>query len=188
MHQWPAFVVCRGETNWDLSVSRAVARQVSCLPLMDDALYPVMSPAFWAAHGQPDTPRDLLRLRLLHDRDPNASWTVWRKHHGPKALDTRIGPRLTSSDLMIRGAEHGLGVALARHRLASDSIRSGALLRPFGDVRVPLPHAYWIVISDTAGMREAVRPVVDWLEAEASKPPDRPIADQDHPIVDSSEP
>ena len=109
----------------------------TCLPLMDDALYPVVSPAYWAEHGRPDTLRELLRLRLLHDRDPNASWAVWKKHHGPKALDTRTGARFTSSDLVLCGAEHGLGVALARNRLASDAIQSGALVRPFGDARVP---------------------------------------------------
>ena len=133
----------------------------TCLPLMDDEMYPVVSPAYWAAHGRPGTVQDLRHLRLLHDRDPNASWAIWKKHHGPSTLDTRIGARLTSSDLVLCGAEHGLGVALARHRLASDSIESGTLLRPFGDARVPLPYAYWIVLSDTAGVREAVRLVVD---------------------------
>ena len=140
----------------------------TCTPLMDDALYPVVSPAYWAAHGRPSTPRDLRRLRLLHDRDPNASWALWKKHHGPPALDTRIGPRLTSSDLVLAGAERGLGVALARHRLAGDSIESGTLLRPLGDARIALPHAYWIVLSDTGAVRDAVRIVVDWLESEAS--------------------
>ena len=161
---------------------------LTCLPLMDDALYPVVSPTYWAVHGRPDAPRDLRRLRLLHDRDPNASWAVWKKQHGPKALDTRIGARLTSSDLVLCGAEHGLGVALARHRLASDAIRSGTLLRPFGDAQIPLPHAYWIVLSDTAAMRETVGPVVDWLEAEVSKPLDHPTKDHDHPVVQSSDP
>ena len=140
----------------------------TCIPLMDDELYPVVSPVYWAAHGRPSTPRDLRRLRLLHDRDPNASWALWKKHHGPPALDTRIGPRLTSSDLVLAGAEQGLGVALARHRLAGDTIESGTLLRPFGDARVALPNAYWIVLSDTAAVRDAVGVVVDWLESEAS--------------------
>ena len=144
----------------------------TCLPLMDDALYPVMSPAYWEAHGRPNTPGRLRHLRLLHDRDPNASWTVWKKHHGPKSLDTRIGARFTSSDLVLCGAEHGLGVALARHRLVSDAIRSGTLLRPMGSARVPLPRAYWIVLSDTARARGTVRLIVDWLEAEASGPAD----------------
>lgn len=140
----------------------------TCLPLMDDALYPVVSPDYWAAQGRPDTLRDLPRLQLLHDRDPNASWAVWKKHHGPTALDPRIGARFTSSDLVLCGAEHGLGVALARHRLAGDAIGSGALLRPFGNAQVPLPSAYWIVLSDATSRREAVRLVVDWLEAQAS--------------------
>ena len=148
----------------------------ACLPLMDDALYPVVSPAYWAAQGRPETPWDLLRLRLLHDRDPNASWAIWKKHHGPTGLDTRTGARFTSSDLVLCGAEHGLGVALARHRLASDAIRSGALLRPLGDARVSLPRAYWIVLSDAASMRETVRSVVDWLKAEASKSIDHSTA------------
>ena len=144
----------------------------TCLPLMDDALYPVMSPAYWAEHGRPDTPGRLRHLRLLHDRDPNASWAVWKKHHGPRSLDTRIGARFTSSDLVLYGAEHGLGVALARHRLAADAIRSGALLRPFGNALVPLRSAYWIILTDTAPVRETVKLVVDWLQAEASEPID----------------
>ena len=141
----------------------------ACLPLMDDALYPVVSPAYWAAQGRPETPWDLLRLRLLHDRDPNASWAIWKKHHGPTGLDTRTGARFTSSDLVLCGAEHGLGVALARHRLASDAIESGVLLRPLGDARVSLPRAYWIVLSEATSRRETVRLVVDWLKAEASR-------------------
>ena len=140
----------------------------TCIPLMDDELYPVVSPVYWAAHGRPSTSHDLRRLRLLHDRDPNASWALWKKHHGPSALDTRIGPRLTSSDLVLAGAEQGLGVALARHRLAGDAIESGALLRPFGDARVTLPQAYWIILSDAGAVRDAVRVVVDWLESETS--------------------
>lgn len=148
----------------------------TCLPLMDDALYPVMSPSYWEAHGRPDTPRRLRQLRLLHDRDPNASWAIWKKHYGPRSLDTRIGARFTSSDLVLHGAEHGLGAALARHRLVSDAIRSGKLLRPFGNARVPLPHAHWIVLSDTAPVRETVKLIVDWLEAEASGPIDEPTA------------
>lgn len=52
-------------------------------PLMDDALYPVMSPAFWKKAGRPKEPADLAGLRLLHDRDPDASWEAWRAAHGP---------------------------------------------------------------------------------------------------------
>ena len=112
--------------------------------LMDDALYPVMSRAFWTKAGRPSQPADLVGLRLLHDRDPSASWEAWRRAHGPKQLDVRSGPRFASSDLVLRAAALGQGVALARDRLVADDLTSGALLRPIGEIHVPLVAAYWV--------------------------------------------
>jgi LysR family transcriptional regulator, glycine cleavage system transcriptional activator len=136
-------------------------------PLMGDALVPVMSPSLWERSGRPSSPESLLRLRLLHDRDPHAHWELWRSQHGPPELDTRTGPRLVSSDLVLRAAEEGLGVALARERLAEEELRSGRLIRPFRDLVVDLPDAYWIVRAAGTQPRKAVATVVDWLRKEA---------------------
>jgi LysR family glycine cleavage system transcriptional activator len=133
-----------------------------CEPLMDDALYPVMSPRYHATNGRPRAPDDLARLRLLHDRDPGASWDAWRREHGPRTLDVRRGPRFASSDLVLRAAAHGQGVALARDRLARDDIASGALLRPLGRLEVVLPAAYWLVLPHREPTRPAAQ-VLDWL-------------------------
>jgi len=140
-----------------------------CEPLMDDLLYPVMSPAYWQDAGRPVWPQDLIGLRLLHDRDPNASWEVWRQRHPTPGLDVRPGPRFASSDLVLRAASQGLGVALARGRLADDDIRAGSLLRPFGDLQVELKAAYWIVRPKEAPPRESVGIVIDWLRAQAKE-------------------
>ncbi len=136
-------------------------------PLMDDILYPVMSPGYWAASGRPSKPTDLKGLRLVHDRDPNAAWAIWRAAHGPAGLDLRPGPRFASSDLVLRAAGQGLGVALARGRLAADDIAAGLLLRPCGDLEVAVPDAYWIVQPEGAPPRAAVTAVVEWLRREA---------------------
>ena len=136
-------------------------------PFMDDALYPVMSRAFWEKAGRPARPADLLGLRLLHDRDPHASWEVWRQAYGPKQLDVRSGPRLASSDLVLRAAALGQGVALARDRLVMDDLRSGVLLRPIGELSVPLTAAYWVVIPRDDRPRAAATQVVEWLKAQA---------------------
>jgi LysR family glycine cleavage system transcriptional activator len=136
---------------------------------MDDALYPVMSPALWQKSHRPSRPDRLARLRLLHDRDPNASWDLWRRAHGPASLDVRAGPRLASSDLVLRAALQGQGVALARHRLAADDLASGALVRPFGDLRVELGPAYWIVLPDDPHARPATLAVAEWLKKQARK-------------------
>ena len=143
---------------------------VRARPLMDDTLYPVMSPAYHAASGRPRRPADLLGLRLLHDRDPNASWDAWRTAHGPASLDVRRGPRFASSDLVLRAALQGQGVALARDRMARDDIASGALLRPLADLDVELGDAYWIVLPDHEPTRAAAQ-VLAWLEREAARDP-----------------
>jgi len=138
-------------------------------PLMDDTLYPVMSPRFWERSGRPRAPGDLVGLRLLHDRDPSASWEAWRQAHGPAALDVRAGPRFASSDLVLRAAIQGHGVALARHRLADDDVVAGALLRPLAGRSVEIGPAYWIVFSTHARVRAAARQVADWLKDEAAR-------------------
>lgn len=141
---------------------------LECEPLMDDALYPVMSPAFWRATGEPDRVADLTGLGLLHDRDPHAAWASWRSAHGPPTLDVRSGPRFSSSDLVLRAAAEGLGVALARDRLVRHDLAVGTLIRPFGERQVEIPDGYWIVRPAVPQRRSAVEVVLTWLRAEAA--------------------
>ena len=142
-----------------------------CSPLMDDTLYPVMSPRFWRDAGKPGSPADLIGLRLLHDRDPNAAWDAWCTVHGPAGLDLRAGPRFASSDLVLRAAAQGLGVALARDRLAADDLTAGTLIRPLDDLDVTVADSYWIVTSDIAGERHAVGEVIAWLRQQTAAGP-----------------
>ncbi|SHM32354.1 LysR substrate-binding domain-containing protein [Rhodanobacter sp. OK091] len=136
-------------------------------PLMDDALYPVMSPVLWQASGRPSNPAKLAGLRLLHDRDPQAAWELWRQAYGPAKLALQGGARYTSSDLVLRAAMQGQGVALARHRLAADDVANGSLVRPFGDLSLSLGPSYWIV-RPPAKPRAAVAAVIDWLHWQAA--------------------
>lgn len=141
--------------------------RVRCEPLAGDALYPVMSPAYWRKVGRPTTPAGLVGLRLLHDRDPQASWEAWRREHGPAELDVLRGPRFTSTDLVLRAAAQGQGVALARHRLALDDLTAGLLHRPIAGLAVHLERAYWIVLPRHVFPRPAVQTVITWLQRQA---------------------
>ena len=141
--------------------------QLHAEPLMDDALYPVMSPVLWEASERPSSPAKLAGLRLLHDRDPQAAWELWRQVHGPAKLALQGGARYTSSDLVLRAAMQGQGVALARHRLAADDVANGSLVRPFGDLGPSLGPSYWIV-RPPAKPRAAVAAVIDWLHWQAT--------------------
>lgn len=141
---------------------------VRARPWMNEVLFPVMSPTYHATTRRPKKPSDLVGLRLLHDRDPNASWDAWRAAHGPPTLDVRRGPRLSSSDLVLRAAAQGDGVALARGRLVRDDLESGALVRPIPRLEVAIGPAYWIIETQRSS-RPAVAAVIEWLEHEARR-------------------
>ena len=141
---------------------------LSCEVLMDDALYPVAAPQWLAKQGRRKRLTGLRGHRLLHDRDPQAAWQRWLRDHPESGVDLRKGPRFESSDLVLRAAAQGLGLALARGRLAAEDVARGLLLRPFGDDSCPLPDAYWIVRPTAAPQRQAVEKVVDWLKQQAA--------------------
>jgi LysR family transcriptional regulator, glycine cleavage system transcriptional activator len=154
-----------------IRMGRGPWKGLDCEPLMDDLLYPVMSPKYFEASKRPRALRQLKGLRLLHDRDPNAAWSAWRDEQGPQDLDVRSGPRYTSSELVLRAAALSQGVALARHRLIGNEIESGALLRPFHDRSIRLPDAYWIVMPSRSRNRRDVAKLVAWLKVQVAQQP-----------------
>lgn len=159
-----------GERGADLAIRMGggQAAKPAGEPLMDDALYPVVSPACWRALGMPSDSSMLARGKLLHDRDPNASWAMWRERFGPEDLDVRAGPRFSSSDLVLRAAEEGMGIALARDRLVRDAVKAGTLVRPLKDVALNLPAAIRMIFAEERRDRLAVGKTIDWLRAQAA--------------------
>lgn len=136
---------------------------------MDDALYPVASRDYWESLSGRTPGQKLAKARLLHDRDPSATWERWFAGHKRAGIELRAGPRFTSSDLVLRAAAAGLGVALARDRLVGDDIVAGRLIRPFGDSSVRLPRAYWLVLPEGGPKRPADKAMVAWLRQQAQQ-------------------
>ena len=135
-------------------------------PWMDDALVPVVSPGL-LRRRRPWPLKTLLELPLLHDLDPNTHWMRWRDEMGPGTLDVASGQAFHSSNLVLEAAAEGLGVALARKRLAQRELASGALVQPFGPYEIPLPQAYWIVLPQGHEANPTVRKFAVWLRQQA---------------------
>jgi LysR family glycine cleavage system transcriptional activator len=141
-----------------------------CEPLMDELLYPVATRSYWQSLGERKPMRALAKARLLHDRDPESGWDRWFDLYPARNIDLRVGPRFTSSDLVLQAAAQGLGVALARGSLAEIDVSRGILFRPFEDEHVRIANAYWLVRGrDDAATRPAMRAVIEWIKASAAK-------------------
>ena len=133
-------------------------------PLMDDVMVPTLSPTMVDRLGT-DDPKALLKMQRLHDRDAQTSWRRWAAAFGIDYRELREGARMTSSALVLAAAAEGLGVALARRRLAEPLLASGRLVA-LSALAVPIGTAYWILHRPHA--RSAEQAVIDWLHREAA--------------------
>ena len=156
-----------GSVDFSIRMGQGPWPGFRCDSLMDDALYPVVGRDLWRSFEKSLSRGDGKGLRLIHDRDPHASWQLWQRHYPLENINLRAGPRFASSDLVLRAAAQNQGMALARGRLARDDIASGALIRPFGDRQIALPDAYWVLQSPGAPERFAVSETIKWLKTEA---------------------
>ena len=137
-----------------------------CEPLMDDHIFPVLSDGLWKSSGMPLEPDEIVRLPLLHDRDPQASWRRWALATGADAPSIRDGVRITATDLVLDAAASGAGVAMARRRLAEDAISSGYLIDRYRCHAVAIGTAYWILRP--RDRRPVDEDFIEWLKLEAN--------------------
>lgn len=131
--------------------------------LIDDALFPVASPSL-RDRSDVNTPRDIACLPLISDH-ARQGWHDWFRAadvHGVK-LDERHSFSDTTDAL--HAAAHGLGVALARARIAQHYLDNGTLVRLPGPA-LKARWAYYIVYPSHRPPRNCVRRLIDWLLAQ----------------------
>jgi LysR family glycine cleavage system transcriptional activator len=134
---------------------------------MTEAILPVCAPA---------PLNDRNGYELLHDDSPDrdpalSSWTAWQEAVG--GLKASAGLRFDDPVLGLAAAQAGLGVWLARARLAVEPLTAGRLVRPFGPAKRSAC-AYRLATSPAAAARPMVRAFRQWLESEAAAAPELP--------------
>lgn len=137
---------------------------LECTPLMEDRLIPVCSPQLLGKKKRLKKPADLASFTLLHDQDPKAQWSRWFQKVGLETMDSSQGPRFTSSDMALRSAMSGQGVALASEVLAADDIAAGHLIQPLPQA-VELGTFFWLVMPHrNLSMSHAIA-FREWLQS-----------------------
>jgi LysR family glycine cleavage system transcriptional activator len=129
--------------------------------LMRVDFWPVCSPALLSRGPPLREPADLARHALLHDawdhRVPDQlDWAHWLAAIGLHDIDTRRGSRFSHSHMTLDAAAAGQGVALASSAFLGNDLVTGRLVRPFGNLAVRGPYAFFIVCPEATADRENV--------------------------------
>jgi LysR family glycine cleavage system transcriptional activator len=111
-----------------------------------ERLDPVCSPRLLASGPPLAKPEDLRNHMLLHD-EFRESWRIWCAAQEVDGLDLTKGLSFADEHLALKAAIEGFGVALGQDILIEEDVRSGRLVRPFGD-GPERNSGYYLVCSD----------------------------------------
>jgi LysR family glycine cleavage system transcriptional activator len=148
--------------------------------LLDDELFPVMSPRL--TRRKLKNPAELLELPLIRIKQQmrQNDWVRWFAAAGVHASEPRGGAVFDDTELALRAAAKGQGVVLARSSLAGDRLASGELIAPFA-LRVPAHYAYYLVCPESHIEKPSVQQFRTWLIEELASstplapPPEAPV-------------
>jgi len=139
--------------------------------LMHDVAIPVCAPKLLGAHGDVTSPKDILKLPLIHTqwRSHQASypsWQRWTQEHcnSQQTLTVSTEHVVNKSKLAIDLAQAGLGVALAQRIYVNDLINEGMLVCPIDRaLRFDAPYCLVIPLKRTHSF--AVLGFEKWLRS-----------------------
>ena len=131
--------------------------------LLDEWLVPVCTPALLERHGPVRAAEDLRPYRLIHST--SEPWSSWLLDHGDQR-DLCAPRSFDDSVTVIRAAEAGQGLALARWSLVESELRLGRLA--FASERVVQSElAYYFVCLPDYLKVEKVQLLRHWLSEQA---------------------
>ena len=139
--------------------------------LLDEWLVPVCTPGLLQRHGPVAEGHDLKRYKLLHS--PYEPWTAWLLEGGHGERWPSSGPAFDDAIAIVRAAEAGQGLALARWSLVGDDVALGRLA--VAGRAVHSAGAYHFVCPPAHLALEKVAVFLEWLATECACFPSPPV-------------
>lgn len=128
--------------------------------LMRSDVFPVCSPDYRTALGEPLEVRSLAHATLL--RLARQPWKPWFEAAGLPCEEPDRGPLFSDAALMLDAAVQGQGVALARSTLVEHDLATGRLVQLF-ETSIPSECSYYAVCQPGGTRRAEVASFLDWL-------------------------
>ena len=151
----------------DLAIRHGLGKYpgLEAIRLVAPELIVVASPDLLKQRAPLKGPVDCLTFPLLHDFN-RKDWPLWFEAHGVAAPNCKKGPAFSDSQLIVRAAVAGQGLALVRDIYVNDELRAQRLVKAL-TVNWPVQFAYYVVATSEALQKPAVRRFRDWLNEEA---------------------
>jgi LysR family transcriptional regulator, glycine cleavage system transcriptional activator len=138
------------------------------IPLMDETVVPLASPAFATSH-QIANAEDLLSFSLFVLRSRPDAWERWFLANGVY-YDSVNGPLFDQFNAMAAAAKAGLGIALLPEFLFQGEIARGELV-PLHDKATSSDGSYHLVWPQSRRDNPTLTRFRDWLAREATSEP-----------------
>lgn len=122
----------------------------------------VASPAYLAAHGEPDTPDDLAQHRCLSYA--NFGKSVWKLQRGAQTSEVRVASHFSANEAtaLLWAARAGAGIALQPTYQANMHLRDGSLQVVLPNWKLP-DMAIYALYPSRKHLSPAVRTFLDFL-------------------------
>jgi LysR family transcriptional regulator, glycine cleavage system transcriptional activator len=144
--------------------------RVHAQKLFDEWLVPVCTSKLLQRHGTIVEAADLKRYKLLHS--PYEPWSAWLLEGATQDVWPSTGPLFDDAVSIVRAAEAGQGLALARWSLVADEVSRQRLV--VAGCALKSPGAWYFVCPPAHLAMEKVRAFREWLMDESGRFPSPP--------------
>jgi LysR family glycine cleavage system transcriptional activator len=146
-------------------------RELDARLIRREALLPACAPSL-IENGPPlETPSDLVAYTLLHAA-VESDWRNWLAAAGADGVDVGRGQMFATSEMAIKAAETGLGIAMCDRYFIEDELASGRLVTPF-DLVVSDNTGYFLFAERGRMDEPAISVFRDWIATEIHISPRR---------------
>jgi len=132
----------------------------------------VGAPAYFARERPPRAPNDLARHSCIQYRRAGGVMFEWAFEHDGKSCQVSVGGRVivNDTDLAVRAAVDGLGIAYAAEAVADPFLRSGQLVRVLEDWS-PSFEGFFLYYPGHRQVPVALRALIDMLRTARGQAP-----------------
>lgn len=140
------------------------------IPLMQDEVVPMCSPAYLARNPDANRPGlvnvpddDLIHTNWGPSFVSHPTWRIWLAAQA-RMPDEGRGYRVGSSSLALDLAVSGIGVALGQREMGADDLAAGRLV-VLDERPLPLGHAYCLVYPPAKARKAGLIDLANWLRS-----------------------